>query len=250
MRFLLYNIRYGTGSGKGFHRPLPLAGHFRRNGANLHNIAGFIREKQPDIVGLVEVDAGSMLAGRRNQVEYLADEVGHYHCHQLKYRTESWLARIPVFKKQGNAFLTRDAIRNEKFHYFSHGMKRLVIELELDSVVVFLVHLSLKFRHRSHQIHDLYDLVRQVDKPKIVAGDFNVFWGDREINLFLAATGLKSAGPEGTVTFPSRRPRRQLDFILHSPEIRITGFEAPRVQHSDHLPLVCDFDLGSPSGGG
>ena len=32
------------------------------------------------------------------------------------------------------------------------GIKRLIIELELDDVAIFLVHLSLKFRHRQYQL--------------------------------------------------------------------------------------------------
>ncbi len=243
MRFLLYNIRYGTGSGKGFHRPFPLAGHLRRHGVNMSAIAAFIRQVQPDIAGLVEVDTGSVLARRQNQAERLAAELGHYHSHGVKYAARSWPTRLPVLRRQSNAFLTRDAIRHEKFHYFSHGVKRLVIELELDRLVVFLVHLSLKYRHRAHQIQDLYDLVKATDKPTIVAGDFNLFWGDREIRLFLAASGLRNASPAGACTHPSHAPRRQLDFILHSPAIRITGFQTPPVTYSDHLPLLCDFEL-------
>ena len=44
-------------------------------------------------------------------------------------------------------------------------------------------------------------------------------------------------------SFPSRNPKRHLDFILHSPKIKINRFEMPRVQLSDHLPLVVDFEV-------
>ena len=80
--------------------------------------------------------------------------------------------------------------------------------------------------------------------PAIVAGDFNTAWGDSEIRLFLAATGLAKAGPEEVLTFPSWAPKRELDFILHSSEIKVTSFSTPRVTFSDHLPLVCDFRIG------
>ena len=78
----------------------------------------------------------------------------------------------------------------------------------------------------------------------IVAGDFNAFWGDREIGLFLAATGLAISTAKPQPSFPSWKPRRQLDFILHSPLVRITDFFMPQVTYSDHLPLVCDFEIG------
>ena len=51
-----------------------------------------------------------------------------------------------------------------------------------------------------------------------------------------------------TPTFPSRSPRWQLDFILHSPGIRVRHFEVLRnVRLSDHLPLVCDFEVCPPA---
>ena len=118
-----------------------------------------------------------------------------------------------------------------------------MMKIELEEMVVFLVHLSISYRHRQHQLHDLYAMVRSTAKPVIVAGDFNVFSGARELQLFLAATGLVNANRLGLPSHPSRLPRMQLDFILHSPEFRVTDFRMPRVAYSDHMPLVCDFEL-------
>ena len=127
--------------------------------------------------------------------------------------------KVPVLNKQGNAVLTNRAIQNSRFHYFQEGVKRLVIEVELETFSVFLVHLSLKFRHRQYQLHDLHQIIAECKKPVIVAGDFNALWGDRELQLFLAATGLVSANLNGQSSYPSRFPKLQLDYIFHSPEI-------------------------------
>ncbi len=239
MRFLLYNIRYGTG-GKW---RLPWSGYFGRTTTNVKDIIRFIEGVDPDIAGLVEVDSGSYRHGRKCQAETIAAALGHYHVYQSKYGLGSIAQRVPVLNRQGNAFLTRDTINNEEFHYFERGLKRLVIELELESLVVFLVHLALTPRVRHGQLRDLYALVKRTAKPHIVAGDFNTLWGDREIELFLAATGLNSANDGHMPSFPSRQPKRQLDFVLYSSGVRLTGFEMPRVTYSDHLPLVCDFEL-------
>ena len=239
MRFLLYNIRYGTGG----NRPRCLwSGYLHRTTENLGAITEFIKPLDPDVCGLVEVDAGSYRSGRKNQAEVIAEELGHYHTYRGKYGRSSVTRFLPILNKQGNAFLTRDTIANEQFHYLEKGMKRLVIELALDNVVFFLVHLALSFRVRHHQLADLYALVKNTAKPYIVAGDFNArLWGDREIDLFLAATKLTSAGPALTATYPSWNPRRRLDFILCSPGVVVERFFMPRVIYSDHLPLVCDF---------
>jgi endonuclease/exonuclease/phosphatase family metal-dependent hydrolase len=105
------------------------------------------------------------------------------------------------------------------------------------------VHLSLKYRHRQYQLRYLYDLVRKTSKPVIVAGDFNTYWGDHELYLFMQAAGLASANARGLPSYPSSSPRKELDFILHSGQIEVNRFEIPAVQFSDHLPLICDFTI-------
>ena len=244
MRFLLYNIRYGAGAGGRFHLPLPFSGYLKRTSKNLKRIADFIKSVNPDIIGLVEVDSGSFRSKKYNQAETIAQELEHFCVYQSKYSVKSLMQRLPVVNKQGNAFLTSEEIKTQKFHYFKDGVKRLVIELELEKVTIFLVHLSLKYRHRQYQLQDLHQMIETVKKPVIVAGDFNVFWGDRELELFLAATGLKSANGNGQPSHPSRSPRRQLDYIFHSPEIHAAEFKIPDIRLSDHAPLVCDFDIG------
>ena len=75
------------------------------------------------------------------------------------------------------------------------------------------------------------------------AGDVNVRWGEHEIDLFLAATGLQNANAKSLPTFPSRHPHRHLDFILYSKGIIVRDFRIPKVPYSDHLPLILDFDI-------
>jgi endonuclease/exonuclease/phosphatase family metal-dependent hydrolase len=243
MRLLVYNMRYGAGAGARFHLPVPFGGYLKHTNENLENITAFIKSYKPDIVGLIEVDSGSFRARKLNQASVIAKALGHYHIFESKYDSASMIGRLPIVNKQVNAFLTNEKIKTQKFHYFRKGVKRLVIELELDDLTIFLVHLSLKFRHRQNQLHDLYQMVRKVTKPIIVAGDFNPMWGDNEIQLFLAASGLINANREALPSHPSRSPRRQIDFILHSSDIRVSRFEMPFVTFSDHLPLICDFDI-------
>ena len=243
MRFVLYNIRYATGAGPSFHLPVPGAGYLRSNRRVLERITQFLKSLDPDLVGLIEVDTGSIRSGLVNQAHEIAESLGHYSTYQCKYGTTSLNQLVPIVRKQSNAFLAAPRVEGERFHYFDTGIKRLIIELELEEVCVFLVHLSLKFRHRHDQLRHLHELVKQSRKPVIVAGDFNTFWGDHEIYLFTQAAGLRSANQKSLPSYPSRTPRKELDFILHSDHIEITHFEIPDVRMSDHLPLVCDFEV-------
>ena len=247
MRLLLYNIRYGLGLGSALHWPLPGMGYLLGNRSNLQRIIDFIKGQDPDIVGLIEVDTGSIRTRSINQAEAIARSLGHYSVYQCKYGVSSLNHHVPIVRKQGNAFLAAPRVRGERFHYFEKGIKRLIIELELDECAIFLVHLSLKYRHRHAQLHYLHDLVVSSPKPVIIAGDFNTFWGEHEIYLFMKATKLRSANVSSLPSYPSRSPRKELDFVLYGTGINVTNFTIPAVKFSDHLPLVCDFEIDRTS---
>ena len=243
MRLVVYNIRYATGTGPAFHLPVPGAGYLRSSTRVLSRLTSFLKSLDADLIGLLEVDTGSIRSGMVNQADSIARSLGHYSVYECKYGTASINNLLPIVRKQSNAFLAAPRVRNERFHYFDSGIKRLIIELELDDVCVFLVHLSLKYRHRQYQLRHLHDLVAAARKPVIVAGDFNTFWGTHELYLFQRATGLRSANAEGIATYPARVPRAELDFILVSEDIRVTGFQVPDIRLSDHRPVVCDFTV-------
>lgn len=243
MRLLLYNIRYGLGLGTTLHWPLPGVGYLLGNRTQLQRITDFIKSQDPDVVGLVEVDTGSIRTRNVNQAEVIARALGHYSVYQCKYGAGSLNHRLPILRKQGNAFLAAPRVHGERFHYFDKGIKRLIIELELEDCAIFLVHLSLKFRHRHGQLQHLHDLVMASRKPVIVAGDFNTFWGEHEIYLFRKACRLRSANEDSLPSYPSRAPRKELDFVLYGDGVRVTRFAIPQVRLSDHLPLICDFEI-------
>ncbi len=243
MRILLYNIRYAVGGGASMRMPLPGAGMVLGDPNVLPELSRYIQSVDPDIVGLIEVDTGSIRSRKVNQAEALAEALGMNTSYETKYGSNSLNQLLPIVRKQGNAFLAAERVHGETFHYFDTGIKRLIIELEMQDFAVFLVHLSLKYRHRHLQLRKLYDLIEVTKKPVIVAGDFNTFWGENEIYLFMKAAGLTSANVDSIPTYPSRSPRKELDFILYQEGIRVTGFEVPDVRLSDHLPLVCDFEV-------
>lgn len=241
MRFILYNIRYGTG---GNMNRFPLSGYIGRTGKHLEEVIHFLRESDPDVIGLIEVDAGSYRSHRKNQAQTIAEALGHYHTYRSKYaENHPLLSRIPILSKQGNAFITKNDITQETFHYVTRGMKKLVIELELENVVFLLVHLALSYKARQEQLRQLKSIVRNIKKPCIVAGDFNVFKGRDELELFREAAGLLEFNGELEPTYPSWNPKHALDFVLHTPTIEMKRYHVPQVGYSDHLPVICDFEV-------
>src|SRR5690606_4755701 len=120
-----------TGTGPTFHLPLPGAGYLRSSRRVLHGITQFVRAENADVVGLIEVDTGSIRSGMVNQADYIAGELGHYTTYQSKYSVNSLNQFMPVVRKQANAFLAAPRVTGERFHYFDTGIKRLIIDLEL-----------------------------------------------------------------------------------------------------------------------
>jgi endonuclease/exonuclease/phosphatase family metal-dependent hydrolase len=249
MRFLLYNIRYGAGIGRRIHWPVPYAGYLKNTDKNFKRIAAFIKSMQPDITGLIEVDNGSFRSTLQNQAATVAREMQHCYIYQSKYACDSLVQKMPLLNRQGNALVTNQEIKDKHFFYLNNGIKRLVMKLELNDITVYLVHLSLKFRHRQKQLEELGAIIRETRGPFIVAGDFNAFRGDQELHAFQDTYNLTNANTTGLPSHPSRAPRRQLDFILHTPQIKTRDFHVPDVKFSDHVPLIYDFEISGARSG-
>ena len=131
MRLIVYNIRYGAGIGRRFHLPVPYSGYLKPTNGHFGKIVDFIKSVNPDIVGLIEVDFGSYRVEKFNQAETIARELNHQVVCKSKYAEASMARKVPVLNKQGNAILTGLPIVARRYHFFNEGVKRLVIEVEL-----------------------------------------------------------------------------------------------------------------------
>ncbi len=243
MRLLVYNIAYGTGSpGREYRRLFTSHRYLRTDNKYFNQIRDFVSRQKPDVIGLIEVDSGSFRTRKINQVVELAEELGHYHVCQSKYGSNSVAGRMPLLRKQVNAVLTSTENAVTRFHYFPRGVKKLVIETQIQDVFFFFVHLSLRKTARADQLKYLSSLIPH-NRPVIIAGDFNCFSGTEELKHICKKHGLLNANPNNAPTYPAWEPTRQLDFILHSPQIVPDRFEIVPVELSDHLPLVLDFHI-------
>ncbi|MFA6292397.1 MAG: endonuclease/exonuclease/phosphatase family protein [Victivallales bacterium] len=243
MRVMVYNIAYGTGAPKSYYHHITTAPRYMRTShTHLDKIMKFIEEADPDVLGLVEVDTGSYRTKFVNQVEKIACYLNHHHQSSVKYKHNFLAKTLPIFRNQANAVLTKDKMPQGKFHYFTRGMKRLIIEVNIGGLRFFLVHLALKKEVRKIQLAHLAKLAKG-RTPVIIAGDFNTFSGAHEIEEFQEKLGLINPNTDALPTFPSWKPKKQLDFILCSKYLKIKNFEIPKVNFSDHLPLILDFKI-------
>ncbi len=244
MKILVYNIAYGTGSPRSAWQLMAgLGSYLRSPGRYFKTIAHLVRHHQPDVAGFLETDTGSPRTGGVSQVEVLAEILrtranGGF---GTKYAPGGYLEKLPYCRNQTNALMVRDgAAENEWFDYMPCGAKRLVLGCEYESVKILLVHLALRKAVRRKQLDYLAEKIAAGGRY-IVCGDFNTFSGHRELLQFMRKTHLRSANKAHLPTYPARKPAKELDYILYSPELQLKSFRVIRFPGSDHLPLLAEF---------
>lgn len=204
---------------------------------NLDRVAHILT--QFDLVGLQEIDAGSLRTGFVNQAEYLARRADFPF---WQYQTNRKLGNLA---RHSNGFLSRYRPMETRQYKLPGlpGRGALMVRFGqyTDSLAVFVVHLALGKRARLRQVAFLSGLINQYPYS-VVMGDFNCDPGSLEMKTLLKATNLML--PEDrAVTFPSWRPRRHLDHILVSPGLKVEKTYSPRLQYSDHLPVAMEVIL-------
>ena len=78
------------------HVPLPGAGYVLGNQSVLPEITRFIKDVDPDIVGLIEVDTGSIRSRMVNQAEKIASDLRMNTSYETKYGSKSINQMLPI----------------------------------------------------------------------------------------------------------------------------------------------------------
>lgn len=241
LRLLSYNIQVAIASNRPHHyvtnswkHVLPHAQLYE----NLDQIAGFINDY--DIVGLQEVDAGSLRTSFINQTEYLANRAGFPHWFHQTNRRIGKIARHSngVLSKFGPA-----AVSEHKLPGLVPGRGAMVLRYGMgeQQLVIVLLHLALSKRARLLQLDYISRIISE-DEHLIVMGDMNCQPHSEELKILLSRTNLREP-IEGHYTFPSWRPRRTIDHILVSSTLEVRDMQVLNVDFSDHLPIAVDISL-------
>lgn len=256
MRLVVYNIEYCRGINRSW-KYLNLTNYVKIAKKTMVKISKYLKHIDPDILGLIELDSGSIRSNRYSASEFFADNLGmKYWVEKTKYARKSFykvLNYIPIVRKHGNAILSKQKLYDTQFYFLSRGVKRLVIHSKIKvksrkkdiDVHLFAVHLSIRRRTRHTQLKELAQLVTAAPNPKIVFGDFNTFTGLSELDTFVKEAGLRIAEKNGSgKTYPSWKPRYSLDHIYVSPDIIVRQYRILEdAILSDHLPVLMDFEV-------
>jgi endonuclease/exonuclease/phosphatase family metal-dependent hydrolase len=238
---LSYNVQVGISTSRPRHYLTGSWKHVLPCPRRMTNLEGVARQiAHYDIVGLQEVDAGSIRSNFINMAEYLAERGSFpYWYHQVNRN----LGRIA---QHSNAFLSHylpTEIIDLRLPGLIPGRQALLTRFESGGVTlaVIVLHLALSRRARLRQLDYISDIVNAHDHA-LVMGDMNCVCNSIELRRLFIKTGLREP-MEPMYTFPSWRPMYSIDHILVSSELEI--IEASVIDHpmSDHLPIMTRISL-------
>lgn len=113
----------------------------------------------------------------------------------------------------------------------------------VDGVLIVVLHLALDAAERLRHLDRVLDTLSPEAGPRVVVGDLNEQPGGPAWSR-LIASGLADTADPPLLTFSAVRPRRRLDAVLVSPDLRVDGVRVPddpaARRASDHLPIVVD----------
>ena len=118
MRLITYNVEYCDGINRRW-KYLDVFSYFKLVKKTLLKITDSLKEFNPDILGLIEIDSGSVRFGRKSGSEMFAERLDMpYWAEKVKYSRKSVykvLNFFPIIRKQSNAILSKYKIYDTKY---------------------------------------------------------------------------------------------------------------------------------------
>lgn len=217
--------------------------------ANMEQIGNYIRDKQPDIVALQEVDLYTRRPERTDgnnenqpaQLGYYADMIPLY----------GKVLRHPYGGYYGLGFLTKHPVCSVTTIELPQVVKEetrcmLVATWEINgkNITIACTHLSLNKTNRARQMRYIRSYMQKVHGTKIICGDLN-----SPVEEGLVPKIFKNwndALPQGLPTFSSWNPIYKYDWILYKKiqPIKVINAQIDTLCGlSDHLPCYVDIIL-------
>ncbi len=235
---------------------------------DLDRLRACVRDLDPDVLALQEVDLDQDRSGRADLTAVAAEAMGAV-SHRFVAAISgtpgaTWIAATgeeqPGAAAYGIALLSRFPATSwqvvrlpripTRFPMYLPGPHRVMVvdeepraaviaqlETPLGPLSVANTHLSFVPGWNRRQLRRLVRDLRGLPGPRLLMGDLNLPAGP-------AARWSRMRSLASAATFPADAPQRQLDHILTDhPGLRGLGPVAPAAPLSDHRPLVVDIDV-------
>ena len=198
--------------------------------------AGVINNVLPDIVAVQELDSMTTRYEGYYALGELAKRTGmhDYYAPSIDYKGGKY--GIGILSKEPALSLVQHPLPCRK-------EPRTMLVAEFEKFYFICTHLSLNEEDRVTSAGIIRNLVAKLDKPVIIAGDFNAEPESQAMKVFKEFMTTLS-NPE-QFTFPADVPTRCIDYIMTNSS-NVTGKNATVVAEpvaSDHRPLYVDVTL-------
>jgi endonuclease/exonuclease/phosphatase family metal-dependent hydrolase len=234
---MTYNIHHGEGTDKRLDLP---------------RIARIIRQAEPTLVALQEVDNGTQRTGGVDQAAELGRLTGMHVTYGPAMEFQGG--------KYGNAILSREEPRTKRLVALpGSGGKhepRSVVSVSViarndagqeESIVFASTHLDFTAEpsDRLRQAAIIAQAFADEQRPMILAGDFNCRPGSPPLEL-LGRQFVNTTADDPTATNPPEQPISKIDHVLVKPAERWRVVDVqvvPEMVASDHRPVVVKLEL-------
>jgi endonuclease/exonuclease/phosphatase family metal-dependent hydrolase len=241
----------------------------------------FIAGEQPDIICLQEFMVKRMGEFGTRNIRNKLDFAPYVH---TKYMNEGVLSKVglamfskyPIINKGGKSLsdkgpsyiysdilINSDTIRFFNIHLESNRFDQNQINL-IDSLISgnpgdkkseyigIIKNMKAAYIKRSVQAEIIRETVKSSPYPVVITGDFNdtpVSYAYHTISEELHDAFVKSGGGLGASYREFILPLR-IDYILHDPQIKSSGFKTHNLRLSDHRPIQAQLYFGGLKGQG
>jgi endonuclease/exonuclease/phosphatase family metal-dependent hydrolase len=209
-------------------------------------IANVIKQQEPDLVALQEVDVYTNRSGKSlDQAAEIAKLAGmpyHFFARAIDHDGGEYgvaiLSRYPIEEKSNDPLPTEESTAGEH-----RTLATVTVTLPQRKKVIFAcTHLDAQRpdTNRFLQINKIINLLLNKPYPVIIAGDLNAVPGTRVIDK-LDAYFTRSCQTDCAFTIPQVSPDKTIDFIAYRPKKGFTVTEHKTIDEqyaSDHLPVL------------
>ncbi len=201
-------------------------------------MADVIRELDPDVVALQEVDNGTLRTEGVNQVEKLASLAGYKYFvfrRSMPYNGGEYglavMSRYPILENESHPL---------PFRQYLEPRSLLITRIKIDENGGFITlantHLcSQSEENRIDQVRRINSILSGIEGPVLLAGDFNARREDDSMRLMWSRGWLDLSAPHSRIDYILSRTKE---------EVKVTGSRMleDRVT-SDHFPILVKIEL-------
>lgn len=235
MKILLQNLQCGANlSGGYWHLALGSWKYFMPHSQEpIKKLSQYMKDEQIEAGLFTEADAGSFRTRNIDEIKIISEISG------LQYNKFFLTASAGKIINQGNAIVSRYPIIDSKSYLLPGGSEKRylchsIIKVKNKKINLFVTHLTLGFKDRQEQLKTINSIIKSVKGTRIFGGDLNIINEDelRHIDSLRRISFLK--------TYPSWDPKKFLDNIFISDDIKRYELSTTKIKMSDHLGLILE----------